>query len=232
MIANMTNANRVFSLLSKAFNLAEMWGYRDEGTNPCRHIKKFPEKSRERFLSEEEITRLFMTLKNIEKSQSEHITFTTAIRLLLLTGCRLTEILTLKWEYIDIKNYRINLPDSKNGKKSVYISPMVVEMLAKIDRQSNNPYVLQGKNGESHLVNLQRAWRRIRKQAVLEDVRIHDLRHSFASIGAASGLSLPLIGALLGHTQVQTTARYAHLIGDPLREAAHVIGTKMKSIME
>jgi len=230
-IENMINANRILSLLSKAFNLAEVWGYRDEGTNPCKHIKKYPEKSRERFLKEDEIIRLFQILKEEEINAIEHISCINALRLLLLTGCRLTEILTLKWKYIDLKQHRINFPDSKTGKKSIYISDAVVEILNDIVQQENNPYVLYGKNNGEHLVNLQRAWRRIRKKADLEDVRIHDLRHSFASIGAASGLSLPIIGALLGHSQVQTTARYAHLVGDPLKEAAHVIGNKIKAII-
>lgn len=170
-------------------------------------------------------------LREAENNGSEPANVISAIRLLLLTGCRLSEILTLKWEYIDIEHCRINFPDSKTGKKTIYISPLAIKIIQNLERKENNPYVIYGLVEGAHLVNLQKAWKRIRKLAGLDDVRIHDLRHSFASIGAASGLSLPIIGALLGHTQAQTTARYAHLVGDSLKEAASLIGEKMRSII-
>jgi integrase len=227
-----TSANRCIALLSKMLNLAEKWELRVDASSLCKHIKKYPENKRDRFLSMIEIEKLLEVLKDAEMTKTELSSSVAAIKLLLLTGCRLSEILTLKWEYIDILNYRINFPDSKTGKKTVYISPYVIEILSFIVKKENNPYVIHGIKEGSHLINLQKAWRRIRKKAGLEDVRLHDLRHSFASIGAASGLSLPIIGALLGHTQVQTTARYAHLIGDPLREAANLIGEKIKAIAD
>lgn len=228
-----TTANRCISLISKMMNLAEKWELRGDAGNLCKHINKYPENKRERFLSIAEIERLSKVLKeaSVNNFGSELPSSIAAIKLLLLTGCRLSEILTLKWEYIDIDNFRINFPDSKTGKKTVYISPFVIEVLASIEKKPDNPYVIYGAVDGKHLVNLQKAWRRIRQNAGLEDVRIHDLRHSFASIGAASGLSLPIIGALLGHTQTQTTARYAHLIGDPLKDAANLIGEKIKSIV-
>lgn len=226
-----TTANRCISLLSKMLNLAERWGLCNEASLLCKHVDKFPEVKREKFLSMDEIERLSNVLKEVEHNQSEMPGVINAIRLLLLTGCRLSEILTLKWAYIDIAHHRINFPDSKTGKKTVYISPYVIELLNKIERKPYNPYVIEGAIEGKHLVNLRKPWYRIRKMAELNDMRIHDLRHSFASIGAASGLSLPVIGALLGHTQAQTTARYAHLVGDPLKEAAHVIGSKIKAVM-
>ena len=226
-----TTANRCLALLSKMLNLAERWGINNEVGSLCKHIDKFPEVKREKFLSMIELEKLNNVLKEVEINRTELQSSINAIKLLLLTGCRLSEILTLKWEYIDIEHHRINLPDSKTGKKTIYISPYVVELLSKIERQPNNPYVIIGAIEGRHLVNLRKPWCRMRKMAGLDDMRIHDLRHSFASIGAASGLSLPIIGALLGHTQTQTTARYAHLVGDPLREAAHLIGMKIKSIM-
>ncbi len=169
--------------------------------------------------------------KNVKKNRTEMQSSINSIRLLILTGCRLSEILTLKWSYIDKSHHRINFPDSKTGKKTTYISPRVVSILEAIEKKENNEYVITGLNEGSHLVNLQKPWRRIRKRAQLEDVRIHDLRHSFASIGAASGLSLPIIGALLGHAQAKTTARYAHLMGDPLKDAASLIGNSMMDIV-
>lgn len=225
-------ANRCLVLISKMLNLAEKWGLRDDAGTLCKHIDKYPETKREKFLSMSEIENLFRVLQEAEMHKTFIPSTINAIRLLLLTGCRLSEILTLKWEYIDIENFRINFPDSKTGKKTTYISPFAIEILNSIPKVENNPYVLQGKVEGKNLANLQKAWIKIREKAGIPDVRIHDLRHSFASIGAASGLSLPIIGALLGHNQVKTTARYAHLVGDPLREAASLIGDKIKSAIK
>jgi integrase len=224
-------ANRCVALLSKMLNLAEKWGLRNDAGLLCKHVDKYPENKREKFLSNAEIEQLFTALKTVEQNQTESPYVIAAIRLLLLTGCRFSEIITLKWEYIDFTNHRINFPDSKTGKKSTYVSPYVIEILSNLERKSDNPYVIQGSIEGNHLVNLRKPWYRIRKLAGLEEVRIHDLRHSFASIGAASGLSLPIIGALFGHLQVSTTARYAHLLGDPLKDAANVIGEKIRKIV-
>jgi integrase len=219
-----TTANRVLSLLSKVFNLAELWGYRADASNPCRHVQKYAETKRERFLSQEEITRLMAILDAEEKEGKELPPVLCAIRLLLLTGCRLNEILRLSWQEVDFDKSCLFLLDSKRGKRTVYLSPPAVELLQNIPREKDHPYVIAGKNKHSHLINLQKPWRRIRKKAGLEDVRIHDLRHTFASVAAAKGLSLPVIGALLGHSQTQTTARYAHLVGQPLLEAVGKVG--------
>ena len=226
-----TSANRSVALLSKMLNLAEKWSICPNGSSLCKYVDKYPENKRNRFLSIPEIDKLSEALKEAEIYQIELPGAITAIRLLLLTGCRLSEILTIKWEYIDLANHRINFPDSKTGKKTIYISPFVIEVLNGIEKRKENQYVIIGAIPRKHLINLQKPWSRISKKAGLEGVRLHDLRHSFASIGAASGLSLPIIGALLGHTQAQTTARYAHLIGEPLKDAASLIGEKMKSIV-
>lgn len=222
-----TTANRVLSLISKALNLAELWGYRPDHSNPCRHIKKFAEKKRDRFLSPEEILRLMEILEKEELENQELPSAIYAIRLLLLTGCRLNEILTLRWQDIDFTKKCLNLADSKTGKRIVYLSPPTLEVFKTIPREEKNEYVIMGKKNASHLINLQKPWRRIRKKANLEDVRLHDLRHTYASVAAASGLSLPIIGALLGHKQTQTTARYAHLVGQPLLEASEKISHKI-----
>lgn len=220
-------ANRVLSLLSKSLNLAELWGNRPDHSNPCRHVKKYPEQKRERFLSQQEILCLMGVLEKEEVQGTELPCVIYAIRLLLLTGCRLNEILTLRWQEVDFEKKCLNLSDSKTGKKIVYLSPISLQVFQALPRTEGNEYVIWGKKKESHLINLQKPWRRIRKKAGLEDVRLHDLRHTFASVAAANGLSLPIIGALLGHKQTQTTARYAHLIGQPLLDATEKIGNKI-----
>ena len=149
-----------------------------------------------------------------------------ALRLLILTGARLSEVLTLKWDWIDFDNSCIRLPDPKTGAKTIYLSPQARQVLTSLPRYEDNPHVICGLKRGSCLVNLQKPWRSIRKRAGLDNVRIHDLRHSFASTAVASGMSLPMIGKLLGHSQPQTTARYAHLSADPLKFAANQIGEK------
>lgn len=221
------NANRMLSLLSKMLNLAEMWGYRPDGSNPCRHIKKHPENKRERFLNQAEIMCLQEVLREEEDKKVEMPSVLHAIQLLLLTGCRLSEILSLRWQEVDFEKRCIFLSDSKTGKRTVYLSPQAIELLKRIPKEQNNPYVIIGRKNQSHLINLQKPWQRIREKAGLSDVRIHDLRHTFASVAAANGLSLPIIGALLGHKQSQTTSRYAHLVGQPLLEASEKIGSQL-----
>lgn len=218
------NANRMLSLLSKMLNLAEMWGYRPDGSNPCRHVKKYPENKRERFLSQAEITCLQQVLLEEETKKTEMPSVLYAIRLLLLTGCRLNEILSLAWQEVDFEKSCLFLGDSKTGKRTVYLSPPAFNLLNSIPREQDNPYVITGRKNQSHLINLQKPWQRIRNKAGLAEVRLHDLRHTFASVAASSGLSLPIIGALLGHKQTQTTARYAHLAGKTLWDASAQIG--------
>ena len=212
-------ANRSLALMSKMFNLAEVWGLRPDGSNPCRHVKKYPEENRNRYLIGNELDRMGETLCECEKSGESQSTVN-LIRLLLLTGCRLNEILTLKWEHVDLENGALHLPDSKTGEKTVHIGPAAARILSVIERVEDNPWVITGKLPSSHLVNPGKPWRRIRARAGLDDVRIHDLRHTFASMAVSSGEGLPMIGKLLGHTQVQTTARYAHLAADPIKQAA------------
>ena len=211
-------ANRILEVVRKMFNLAEAWGLRRDGGNPCRFVQKYKEQKRERFLTEEEFRCLGHVLNEAEAEGSESLSAVTAIRLLMLTGCRLNEIQTLRWEYV--KNDCIELPDAKTGGRAVPLGPEARAVLSAIPRDEDNPWVIAGRLPGSHLTDLQRPWRRIRKQAGLEGVRIHDLRHSFASRALALGESLTMIGKLLGHTQVQTTARYAHLARDSIQTAA------------
>lgn len=224
-------ANRALSLLSKMFNLAEKWGLRPSGSNPCRHVEKYKEKPKERFLSAEELARLGQALAKAEAVKSEMPGVLTAIRLLVLTGARLSEILNLRWEDVDLDLEIIQIQDSKTGYKILPLSSPAVEVLEKAPHLENNPWVCPGARIGRHLVNLQKPWRRLRADARLDDVRLHDLRHSFASMGAADGMGLPIIGALLGHKRASTTERYAHLANDPLRKATDRIGKKIAEAM-
>lgn len=227
-----SNANNAIAILSKAFNLSEIWGWRDDNTNPCRHVKKYPVQPRQRFLTKEEVKRLNQKLEFYKKAQLEPLTVIYAIKLLLLTGCRLNEILTLKWDYINLDENCFRLPDSKTGAKTVYFSNAVGDIIKTIKRLPDNPYLIIGDKKGQHLKNLQKPWRRIRKDCGLEDVRIHDLRHSFASMAAMSGMSLPIIGSMLGHSQPQTTAQYVHLMGEPMREAVNAVNKTIMEAME
>ena len=155
-----------------------------------------------------------------------------AIRLLILTGARLSEIRTLCWSEVDVLRRKLRLGDSKTGEKTIQLSDAALEVLALIPRLPDNPYVICGDKRGACLVNLQKPWRRIRHMAGLDDVRIHDLRHSFASVAAAQGLSLPVIGALLGHSQPATTARYAHLAQDPLARANAKISGRIAATLK
>lgn len=182
---------------------------RDNHTNPCEGIQHYPERKRERFLSGAEISRLGNALAQAEASGSESIYAVAAYRMLLLTGCRLGEIQRLRWEWVYLEERELRLPDSKSGAKTVYLGEAALQVLRNIPSIDDNPFVIAGKLPDSHLTDLQPPWQRIRAAARLTEVRIHDLRHTFASGGIAAGENLPMIGKLLGHTQVQTTARYA-----------------------
>ena len=223
-------ANRTLRVLSKMFNLAEVWGVRPDGSNPCRHVPKYKEAMRERFLSLDELARLGAVLDKAERTGSQPSAAIAAFRLLILTGCRLREIQTLKWDYI--KGDMLALPDSKTGAKKVMLGSAAMAILDRMPRIDANPYVITGRAPGSHLSDLQHPWRRLRAEAGLNDVRIHDLRHSFASSAVGLGESLPMIGKLLGHSQVQTTARYAHLANDPVRLAAERISAEISRAMQ
>ena len=175
--------------------------------------------------------RLGKALADSEKGGTASPWIIAAIRLLVFTGARHSEILTLEWEHVDLASQQLRLTESKTGRKSIYLNAPALEVLASLPRLEGNPHVICGEKEGAHLVNLQKPWRRIRKAAGLDNVRIHDLRHSFASAAAASGTSLPIIGGLLGHSQPQTTARYAHLGNDPLKAATERIGGAIAGAM-
>ena len=216
-------ANIALRTLSLMYRLAGEWGLVPEGMNPCRSIAKYPERRRERFLTDKEFTRLGQTLEEVGTRGGATAPAVAAIRLLMLTGCRKNEILKLRWEDVALDENELRLPDAKTGARVVPLSPKAVKLLADLPRIEGNPWVIHGKRPGTHMTELDDAWQTVRARAGLSDVRLHDLRHSFASRALALGESLPMIGKLLGHAQVETTARYAHLSRESVREAAERI---------
>jgi integrase len=154
-----------------------------------------------------------------------------AVRLLIFTGARRNEILEARWQWVNVERGTLSLPDSKTGGKTIHLNAAALNVLAGLPRLDGNPFIICGGKPGARLADLEAPWRRVRKAALLNDVRLHDLRHSFASVAVAGGASLPLIGGLLGHRQPQTTARYAHLAADPLKAAAEAVGSRIAAAM-
>jgi integrase len=213
-------ANHVRSLLSKMFNLSEAWGLRPQGTNPTKYVKKYTEEKRERYLDGDQIERLGETLAEAQREGTETPQVIAAFKLLLLTGCRKGEVLNLRWEEIDWERGVLKLSDTKTGRQERSVGEPVLELLNSLHWKSESGWVIPGPDSSKPWVNLAKPWGRIRVAAALGDFRIHDLRHTHASAAVGLGISLPIVGALLGHTQPATTQRYAHLANGPAREAA------------
>jgi integrase len=207
--------NRCRALLHSIFERARDWELHS-GPNPAAGIAKNQEKPRERFISEDEYRRLFGAIAAAEGR--EHPSVLLCIQLLALTGARLGEILTLRWGYVDLEHGALRLPDSKSGSKIVPLGAPAAAILERAPRISD--FVCAGEKAAAPLAPPQRQWRRIRAAAGLEGLRLHDLRHGFASLAAVRGESLKLVGAALGHKQIATTERYAHLQHDPVRALA------------
>lgn len=217
-------ANRTLALLSKLMNLAEEWEWR-EGTNPCRHISKFRERARQCFLTVDEIRAVRAISAKLVEDKEITAHAASILLLLLLTGARSGELASAKWEWVDWDLQMIALPDSKSGAKTIYLSKDAVAVLRDQEaRSKGQPYIYPGRSAGKHIHNLRKPWARICKEVGLEGVRVHDLRHTAASLALGSGTSLAIVGRLLGHTQVQTTLRYAHLDKDPALRAADLIG--------
>jgi integrase len=244
-------ANRLVAVIASMYAFAGRQGLVGNGNNPARDIVRFREHSRDRYLGVGELRRLGESLhlaetvglrwKEPEKPDSKHLVseenrktilppeVVLAFRLLLFTGARLGEILTLEWQHVDMGRGLIFLPDSKTGRKTIVLSTPALELLRNAQRAGR--YVIPGANETGHRSDLKKPWDAIQRHAQLEGVRIHDLRHTFASIGAGASLGLPIVGKLLGHTQPATTARYAHLDSDPLRRASNIIGEKIATAL-
>ena len=221
-------ANKAVSLLGAIFSFAVDRRIRPD--NPAHGVRMYPNKRHERFLSSAELTRLGQALTEAESNGTNPFAIA-AIRLLLLTGARRGEILSLRWENVDFDRAYLRLLDSKTGQKLIPLGAPALSVLEALPRVSVNPHVLPGSREGQPLVNIAKVWRAVRQAAGLDDVRLHDLRHSFASVGAAGGDSLLVIGKVLGHTDTATTARYAHLADDPLRTAADRISKTIAAAM-
>jgi len=245
-------ANRVLAVVGSMYAFGGRIGVVPEGANPTRKIEKFREDRRERFLSTPELERLGAAIRKAEttgikwnvdetKATSKHVPkkiqrtiigphAAVALRLLLFTGCRLREILHLKWEHVDFERGLLFLPESKTGKKTVVLNAPALAALSTLPRLG--AFVVVGDDPERPRTDLKRPWAMVTREANLEGLRIHDLRHSFASFGAGGGLGLPIIGKLLGHTQSSTTMRYAHLDNDPLRRASESIAGHIAAALD
>ena len=205
------NANRTLPVLSVMMRQAELWDFRPQGSNPCRNMRRYRTPPRERFLSVEELKRLGFVLDHAGDTQAA-----AAIQLLLFTGARSTEITALEWDWI--RGARALLPDSKTGPKAIQLPPPARAVLSALPRDSQ--YVFPNAAGDGPMKNLGYRWRKLRDLAGLDDVRIHDCRHTFASHAVMSGLDLYTVGRLLGHADIASTERYAHLADEHVRAAA------------
>ena len=224
-------ANLVVATLSRMIDQGIAWGVAGEITNPCRSAQKYRTRRRERFLTDAEFQRLGRTLDELEASGRLSPHAAAAIRLLMLTGCRRNEILTLRWEDVRLEAQELHLSDSKTGPRTVSLSPEAAQVLASIERLPGNPWVIPGTRPGQRLSSLFEPWRKVRARAGLDDVRIHDLRHSYASRALALGESLPVIAKLLGHARIQTTARYTHLTRDAVKDAATRVARRIAEDM-
>jgi integrase len=222
-------AAQCVALVSTLLAFAVARGYRTD--NPAKGIKKTPVKKMERYLSDEEIARLAVALEAETKKTGNQYP-AAAIKLLLLTGARRGEILGLQWQNVDLGRKCLRLPDSKTGAKVIFLNEAALDILGSLPRLINNLYVIPGTLVGGPFVGIDKIWHRLRASAGLRDVRLHDLRHSFASVAVGGGLSLPIIGALLGHKHAATTARYAHLAAAPLRAANDAVGAKITAAMQ
>jgi integrase len=245
-------ANRMLAIVASMYGFAARRGIVPKGFNPAAGVERFRESSRERYLGADELRRLGEALRLAEtvglpwkkeagKPRSKHSPLeenqrtvfapevVLAFRLLLFTGARLREILNLEWRHIDLDRGLILLPDSKTGRKTIVMSAPVLDLLR--DRTRTGDFVIPGIDASRPRSDLKKPWRAIQRHAGLSGVRLHDLRHTFASIGAGASLGLPIVGKLLGHSQPATTARYAHLDADPLRRASNIIGDRLTNAL-
>jgi integrase len=222
-------ASQVVTLCGTLLAFAVKRGLRTD--NPAHGIEKPKVRKLERFLTTEEISRLGAALI-CEENTTGNPYPAAAILLLLLTGARKSEILGLRWTWVDFERSSLFLPDSKTGRKTIHLSAPAVDVLKSLPRLSDNPFVFRGARPGQAFLGIDRVWSRVRLAAGLEDVRLHDLRDSAASIAAAAGASLLLIGRVLGHKQASTTERYAHLTADPIKATSELIGTHVAAALD
>ena len=220
-------ANDTVGALSRMLNRAEAWGLLPAGSNPCRFVTRNPTRRLERFLTEDEFRRLGQALDDLQAEDRVPVHAAAAIKLLMLTGCRSGEILTLRWDDVELERNEIKLRDSKTGPRTVPLSPAAARVLGGLPRLADNPWVIAGRDHGERQKHIAYYWYRVRERAGLDDVRVHDLRHSFASRALALGEDLTMIGKLLGHRKIQTTSRYAHLARDSVKESAALVAASI-----
>jgi integrase len=222
-------ARQCASLLGTIFSFGVRRKMRAD--NPVRGVKKPKGREIERWLSSDEISRLASTLNEYEAGGGNAFAVA-AIKLLLFTGARKSEIISLRWREVDIQRKVLRLPDSKTGAKVIRLNAPALAVLSELPRFESNPHVIPGTIANASLKGLDKIWRGIRSRASLADLRIHDLRHNFASVAAGRGESLLMIGKLLGHSQASTTSRYAHIAADPAREAGEAVASAIAAAMK
>ena len=223
-------ANRVMSILNNMLNKAESWGYRLENTNPCRAVRLNRKRKCERFLSRAELERLGEVLARVRTSDGKVRSIAAiAITLLLLTGCRVGEIISLQWQ--DVRGNRLKLRDSKTGPRTVWLGDEARALIDDLPRLKNIPWLFWNTRFRKPLRYIDYYWREVCVEAGLRRVRLHDLRHTFASHAAMNKETLPMIGRLLGHTNPQSTARYAHLDDEHVLDAAEQIGAAIERML-
>ncbi|HBT96328.1 MAG TPA: integrase [Desulfobulbaceae bacterium] len=225
-------ANRTAAVMSKFFNWCEVNGYRARGSNPVVGLEKYKEEKKLEFLKSDELSAIGASLEALEKEGQISTLAAAALRLLMLTGMRLMEVLSLKWNYLDLDEKKAELPDSKTGFKVVPLSLPVLEILQNLP--IIDQYVFPSSTSASgHMEGLRKPWKLLYAGAKLQGRwRVHDLRHAFASMMVNSGASLPVIGKVLGHAMPSTTARYAHLEKNPAQQAAEDAAAKIAAVWQ
>ena len=222
-------ANRAIGLLGAILSFAVARNLRQD--NPAHGVKKFKEGRRDRFLSQSEIAQMGTALSEAERNGVNPVAIA-VIRMLIFTGCRKSEMLTLEWKHVDFEHCCFRLPDSKTGFKVVPLGAPSLDLLASLPRVEGNPYVFPGEKLGGHIIGVPRVWGKIRATIGMEDVCLHTLRHSFASLGVGAGLSLQIVGAILGHSSESMTARYGHLSAHPVKNAANRISAIIASALK
>jgi len=218
-------ANLALAILSRILTWAGV------GENPCAEVKRFREVKRERYLTSDEVKRLGMAIHTLQEKEGLTVFGAAALRLLVLTGARTGEIIGLTWNMVDLERGLLILPDSKTGQKTIVLNSAAIEVLESIPRMEGNKHVIVGHVEGQPLYDLKKQWVRVKKEANINDIRVHDLRHSFASVAVGSGGSLPVLGKVLGHADSRTTERYAHLEESPVRELVETTGARFQELM-
>jgi integrase len=226
MRATPVAANRALVALHGLLKFSKLKGWRQD--NPAEGVRYYAERPRERFLSADETARLARVLAEAEGKESPYVL--AAFKLLLLTGCRQGEIFGLRWSEVDLERSELRLEDTKTGARTVYLNQLACDVLSALPRVEGNPFVIPGWKKGTHYQGEQKAWERIRAAAALPGLRLHDLRHNYASVLASGGASLQMIGKLLGHKRIATTQRYAHLLDSPLRELTEKVATALSAV--